>query len=303
MSSIAPQHLLGAHMERELRSQPALWLRAAELATTVSTLPRPGERVAIVGCGTSWFVGQVFAALREGLGFGETDAFAASESPLAHRDYDAVILLSRSGTTSEVLKLAAELRGRTRLLGIVGDEASPLPAAVDSVIALPFADEQSVVQTRFATSTLALLRAHLGHDLEAVAAQAREALDTALGEHLITAEQLTFLGSGWSVGIAHEAALKLRESAQAWTESYPAMEYRHGPIAIAAPGRAVWVFGDAPEGLSAEVARTGAHVEDSALDPLADLVRAHQLSLARARALGVDPDAPRNLSRSVILNE
>ena len=28
----------------------------------------------------------------------------------------------------------------------------------------------------------------------------------------------------------HEAALKIREAAGAWTESYPAMEYRHGPI-------------------------------------------------------------------------
>src|SRR3712207_7559300 len=46
----------------------------------------------------------------------------------------------------------------------------------------------------------------------------------------------TFLGRGWTIGLANEAALKLRESAQAWTESYPAMEYRHGPISITAPG-------------------------------------------------------------------
>ena len=53
-------------------------------------------------------------------------------------------------------------------------------------------------------------------------------------------EQITVVGRGWTVGLAHEAALKLRESAQFWTESYPAMEYRHGPISIATTGRATW---------------------------------------------------------------
>jgi len=31
-----------------------------------------------------------------------------------------------------------------------------------------------------------------------------------------------------------------------WAEAYQAMDYRHGPIAIAAPRRAVWAFGDIP---------------------------------------------------------
>lgn len=292
----------GAHMERELRSQPEMWLRAAEIARSGTPLPEHGERVAIVGCGTSWFIAQAFAARREELGLGETDAFAASEAPVTTRDYDSVILLSRSGTTSEVLQLAAELRGKTRLVGILGDEHSPMPRAVDEVVALPFADEESVVQTRFATTALALLRAHLGDDLTPVAEQAREVLHTEPSATLVNAEQITFLGRGWSVGLAHEAALKLREAAQAWTESYPAMEYRHGPMAIAASGRAVWAFGEVPEGLEDQVTRTGAHFEHHDIDPLADLVRGHQLALARARALGVDPDAPRNLSRSVILD-
>ena len=42
-----------------------------------------GERVVIVGCGTSYFMAQSAAALREEAGLGETDAFAASEFPWA----------------------------------------------------------------------------------------------------------------------------------------------------------------------------------------------------------------------------
>ena len=112
---------------------------------------------------------------------------------------------------------------------------------------------------------------------------------------------MTFLGRGWTVGLAEEAGLKLRESAQFWTEAYPAMEYRHGPVSIASSGRAVWALGDVPDGLEAEVAATGAHFEHRSIDPLAELVRVHRLCLRKARDNDLDPDHPRHLTRSVIL--
>ena len=73
-------------------------------------LPAPGERVAVAGCGTSWFMAQSYAAAREEAGQGETDAFAASEMPPGRR-YDRVLVLSRSGTTTEILQLLDRLRG------------------------------------------------------------------------------------------------------------------------------------------------------------------------------------------------
>jgi fructoselysine-6-P-deglycase FrlB-like protein len=85
------------------------------------------------------------------------------------------------------------------------------------------------------------------------------------------------------------------------------MEYRHGPVSITGPGRAVWVFGTLPDGLTEEVARTGgtlvADSPDGAgpLDPMADLVRAQRLAVAVAESHGLDPDRPRHLSRSVVL--
>jgi fructoselysine-6-P-deglycase FrlB-like protein len=39
------------------------------------------------------------------------------------------------------------------------------------------------------------------------------------------------------------------------------------------------------------------------LDPLAELVRAQRLAIAIAAARGLDPDAPRHLTRSVVLAE
>ena len=172
----------------------------------------------------------------------------------------------------------------------------------DTVIALPFADEKSVVQTRFATTALALFRASLGEDLTAAIANAQAVLDGTDDVTLGEAEQYSFLGMGWSIGLAHEAALKMRESSQSWTESYSSMEYRHGPIAIASPGRISWQFGAAPEGLQAQVEATGARFVQHAIDPMADLVRLHRVALDRAVARGLDPDQPRNLTRSVILD-
>jgi len=286
----------------EIVTQPDCWQRAAELAPALSAkLPGRGERVAVIGCGTSWFMAQSYAALREQSGQGETDAFAASEFPFGRR-YDRVLALTRSGTTTEVLRACERLRGSVPVSAITADPHTPVMDAADEIAVLDFADEQSVVQTRFATTALALLRAHLGEDLTDAIADARAALADPLAPEALAAEQVTFLGTGWTYGLAQEAALKMREAAGAWTEAYPAMEYRHGPISITGPGRVAWSFGPLPDGLAGNVAAVGGHLEHrSSVDPLAELIRAQRLAVTIATGKGYDPDRPRNLTRSVIL--
>jgi fructoselysine-6-P-deglycase FrlB-like protein len=289
------------HTSAEIATQPELWARAAALAADCAGLPSPGERVAIVGCGTSWFIGQAYAVLRERAGLGVTDAFAASEFP-GVRDYDRVVALTRSGTTTEVLRLLAEIRGTVATTAITGTPGTPIMTAADELVMLDFADERSVVQTRFATTALALLRAHVGADLDGAVRDAKEAVAWLPEPEFVAAEQFTFLGSGWSAGLAAEAALKMREAAGAWTESYPVMEYRHGPISIAAPNRVTWVFGPVPEGLAEQVAATGGTFVAGALDPMAELVRVQKLAVAIAESRGLNPDEPRHLTRSVVLD-
>ncbi|MGZ4199553.1 MAG: SIS domain-containing protein, partial [Thermoleophilia bacterium] len=169
----------------EIESQPACWRRAAGLAgepEVGAALPEHGVDVAVVGCGTSFYIAQAYAATREARGLGRTDAFAASEFP-TDRAYAVVVAISRSGTTSEVAALLAELSsiaaseppgrtaseppGRTASVLLTAVADSPCARFADNVILLHFADEESVVQTRFATSALVLLRASLGDDAEA----------------------------------------------------------------------------------------------------------------------------------------
>ncbi|MCX4460176.1 SIS domain-containing protein (plasmid) [Streptomyces sp. NBC_01340] len=294
--------------EIEIATQPDCWRQAVALARqpdgpASASLPRPGERVAVVGCGTSWFIAQAYAALRESGGHGETDAFPASEMP-AGRAYDRVVALTRSGTTTEVLELLRRLRGRTPTTAVTAVPQAPVTGLADAVVPLDFADETSVVQTRFASTELVLLRAHLGEDLGHLPQQGRSALDEPLPAGVLEAEQFTFLGQGWAYGIAQEAALKMREAACAWTEAYPVMEYWHGPISVTGPGRVAWWFGDPaalPSGLADDITHTGGQLVALGRDPLADLVVVHRLAATLASAHGLDPDNPRYLTRSVIL--
>jgi fructoselysine-6-P-deglycase FrlB-like protein len=307
------------YVDAEIESQPDCWRRAAALARSSSNaLPTAGQRVAVVGCGTSWYMAMAYAALRERAGHGETDAFQASEFPMG-RPYDRILAITRSGATTEVVDLLAALRQRTPTTVLTSDpDAVAVRLATDSVV-MPFANERSVVQTRFATSALALLRAHLGEDLDPIAADAEVTVRAPLPIDPSHVDQVTFLGRGWTVGLAQEAALKCREAAIMWAEAYPAMEYRHGPISIACPGRVVWAFGEIPDSLAEDVEATGAALilgrtnglytalgrwaaGRKPLDPMADLILAQRFAVAIAVNHGLDPDAPRHISRAIVLS-
>lgn len=285
----------------EIESQPRTWLLAAELAAAAAaTFPARGSRVAFVGCGTSYYIAQTLAVLWESAGHGEADAFAASEMPSGRR-YDWVVPISRSGTTTEVVRTLGELPSGTATLAICAVADTDVPRSTDRTIILEFADEESVVQTRFATSVLALFRGHLGADVEALAQAGSAALADPLPEELLDADRLVFLGTGFGVGLAYEAALKVREAAGAFSEAYAAMEYRHGPLSATTPDTVVWILGSIGPTLKASILAAGGSIVDSGRDPMAELVRIHRAAVSLALDRNLDPDRPRHLSRSVIL--
>jgi fructoselysine-6-P-deglycase FrlB-like protein len=285
---------------QEVETQPSCWRQAVEMAFAVgNVLGGVGERVGVAGCGTSLFIARAYAALREASGDGETDAFPASEFPRTRR-YDRIVTITRSGTTTEVLQLLERLRGSPRTV-ITADSGSPAASAADACIALHFADERSVVQTRFATSTLALVRARLGEDLARVIADGERALADPLPIEPTAFEHVVFLGHGWSIAIAEEAALKLREATRTYTDAYPAMEFRHGPISLAGDRSLVWILGSPDPAVAEDAAGTGATVRIGTLDPMAELVLVHRMAITLAGSKGLDPDHPLHLTRSVVL--
>jgi glutamine---fructose-6-phosphate transaminase (isomerizing) len=239
--------------------------------------------------------------LREQGGHGLTDAVIASEMPSRLRDYDRVIAISRSGTTTEVSQALASLPAGLPVTAVLGELGTPVAEFSTDIIDLSYADERSVVQTRFPTTLLTLLRASLGaseESIEQLVGDARTVLAEPAAEEF--PRQLVVLASGWSVSLAQEAALKCRESAGMWAEAYAAGEYRHGPLSVAAPGTLVWAMTPLTEIQTRAISDTGARIHHGHYDPQVELVALQKQAVAWAASRGRDADLPIHLSRSVV---
>ena len=234
---------------REIASQPAIWREA--LAGHAEPRDRAAHACRASACSCSAaapraFVAESFAALREQAGFGVTDAAYASE-PWPWRDYDRVIVLSRSGTTTEVLEaldrvpagVRTDRRHRRRRLA-----RSPTAPTTCCCSTSPTRSRSCRPASRRRSSLLA--RAAFGEDVSALPGRGGGGpRPPARHRRRRPLDHFVYLGSGWTYGLAQEAALKIREAAQAWSESYPLLDYRHGPLAVADAGSLVWIFGAA----------------------------------------------------------
>jgi fructoselysine-6-P-deglycase FrlB-like protein len=295
--SRAPDEL-GADMAAEIASQPEVWARVlSEPAAVLGLLPGPGQAVAAVGCGTSYYIGAAYARQRDRQG-AATRAAIASEFGGPARG-ETLLLISRSGTTGDVLRIAERYRDEVRVVGVLGTPDSPLAPACHDVVMLDYADETSLVQTRFATSALTLLRRSLGEDLSALPGAARAALAVPVDGYAASFRHFVFLGSGAAMSLAAEAALKCIEASGAWAEAYATGEYLHGPVSAAGAGSLVWGLSPVPDQVARVVASTGATLRQPASDPQVELVICQRLALALALVAGRDPDHPPYLNRSV----
>ena len=291
----------GALTTAKLTSQPEIWSEALNLPIDqLQLLPGAGERVLAIACGTSYYIGDSYAYLRGDAGLGRTRGAIPSELTWLDDD-EHIVIISRSGTSADAVELVERFGGTHRITAVLGDIDTRLGELCKGrIVHLGFADEQSVVQTRFATTALTILRASLGEVPSTLIDDARTALRVDLPADPSEIRQVVFLGHRWSVGLAHEAALKVRESAGTWTEAYPVWEDQHGPISCAGPGSLVWMLGEFPDVVADDVRLTGATVYSNDLKPQANLVIAHRLAVALAREVDRNPDTPPFLNRSVI---
>jgi len=292
-----------SHYAQELRTQPSIWRQAAGLAASSSLLlPSHGVRLVVGGCGTSYYVASAFAVLREQSGHGETDAVVAATGT-SLREYPAALALSRSGTTTDVVSWLQGHNPGTERFAIVGTPHTPVAELVKEPLLLTFADEKSIVQTRFATATLALLRASLGEDIAPLADGAESVLEQGAPFPPGRFRQFIFLGEGFAAALAEEAALKMRETAGVWAEGYLASQYLHGPIGAATSSTVVWALGPMDPHTADRIRQTDAELWVTASDPQVELVRVHLQAEVEAADRGRDIDQPPYLARSVILTD
>jgi glutamine---fructose-6-phosphate transaminase (isomerizing) len=246
---------------QEILSQPATWLETArrlepsgELFDGFHALSKEGPWL-FVACGSSYYLSRTIAAQWAKLLQVRCAAVPASE--LLFAPYDVlqrtgarqVVLVSRSGKTTEVLRAAEWLKAnaKVRTLGVTCNIDSALEATCDHVLKLPWADEKSMVMTRSFTSIL-LLFERLGATLagDAALVTALEGLPEKTTKWLgANADKIrafaakrrfadyVFLAQGTHYWLAQEAALKLTEMSSSYAQAYHTLEFRHGPKSIA----------------------------------------------------------------------
>ncbi len=243
------------------------------------------------------------------------------------------LAVSQSGQSPDIVAAAEMARqGGALTLALTNDPASPLAAASDHTLALHAGPERAVAATKtFVNSAVAglwllaewaddtalrgAIRA-LPETLEAATRQDWPDLQRALSDH----HSLYCLGRGPAYAMACEAALKFKETCQIHAEAYSSAEVLHGPVSIVAPGFPVLALAVADEAepiiaqTADQIAAKGAAVfitstksKAHALpaprtghpltDPIALITSFYAMVEATARSRGIDPDAPRHLSK------
>lgn len=200
----------------------------------------------------------------------QTGCVTASASPSVESIYAVplqlrgalYLVISQSGASPDLLRSAEAARqAGARVVALVNAEDSPLAALADTVVPLQAGPERSVAATKSFIGSLAAvlhLVAHWRQDkalLETVhylPERLRQAfaLDwSPLVDGLVDAQNLFVLGRGYGLGVAQEAALKLKETCAVHAEAFSSAEVRHGPMELIGPRLPVLMFAQEDDAL------------------------------------------------------
>jgi glucosamine--fructose-6-phosphate aminotransferase (isomerizing) len=243
------------------------------------------------------------------------------------------LAISQSGRSPDILAAAeAAQRSGARLVVLVNDEDSPLARMADVLLPLRAGQERSVAATKSYIASLAAVvqlvagwakDKELGQALANAPGLLRTAWEadwSAVGELLSDARGLYAIGRGLGLAVAHEAALKFKETCGLHAEAFSAAEVRHGPMALIGPDFPLLVFrqsdatGDGTDAFVAAMVGEGNHVlvasssatpgirlptpaAHPAIEPLLQIQSFYRAANALALRRGFDPDRPRHLAK------
>ncbi len=342
----------------EILSQPKIWgetekhlIRSGTLQT-LAEIFSPRSPWLFVGCGSSYYLSRLIAALWTKYFYIPATAVPASEllfapeETLRRTGAEQVVLMSRSGETTEVLRAAELLQAHKTVqsLGVTCNPESILEKLCTHAFKLTWADEKSVVMTRSFTAILLSFQRlalqfvgdnQLSAALDQLPAKGQAWLDTNARKIQQFAgkqkfKDYVFLGQGVNYWLAQEAGLKVTEMSASYAQVYHSLEFRHGPRSIAGPDTLITFFmSDVAQeaetklcgelkGLKAatcvivnratpELKKHADLLIELALDGpefaryAVSAIPAHLLGTSIGLRKGLDPDAPKNLTRAVVL--
>lgn len=167
-----------------------------------------------------------------------------------------VIAISQSGRSADLLRASEDAKAKGAfLIALVNDTESPLGALGEVTIPVLAGPERSVAATKSYIATLVALT-HLAAEwsqdralLEAlggigdVLRSASRADWSPAAVALAGSESLLVLGRGYTLPIASEAALKLKETSGLHAEAFSVAEVAHGPMTLVGWRDPVLIFG------------------------------------------------------------
>ena len=307
--------MLGQHMEREIREQPAILSGAAYAEALAPLNARTFDMVLLVARGSSDHAA-LFARYLIEVHLGIPVSLAAPSvltrfgSRVRYRNCLGVGI-SQSGAAPDIAEVLEALRADGHLtVGITNTAGSRLASCVDVPLLLAAGEERALAATKtYTASLLAVLGlvGALGAALPPPAlpgdewvARCEEEARAASGAVLRNAPVFA-LGRGYGFASAHETALKLMECALIPCKAYSTADFEHGPKALAGHGSAAVSFeGDRP-GLAEQgceiVVAPSQDLVPNEYRPIWDAIFGQWIALHAARARGLDPDAARHLSK------
>jgi glucosamine--fructose-6-phosphate aminotransferase (isomerizing) len=236
-----------------------------------------------------------------------------------------VVALSRSGETTETVAAAKASRAvGAKVTAITCEKASSIAGACDRLVVADTHPVEGIVMTTSASLMLLLGLELLGNGLDDGVVTAAETLlhaaDPELPRFLAGRSHFVFLGGGANYGVALEAALKLQEMSQIFSQGFHPLEYRHGPVSLIDQQSAVILLyspdtSEAEARLAGELRDKGAVVLGfggpgdvslavpvaPALIGLAALPALQLLGERAAQSRHIDTVSPRHLSKVVVL--
>jgi len=244
------------------------------------------------------------------------------------------LAISQSGRSPDIVAMQqAAQRGGALTLALTNDAGSPLAAESGHAVDIRAGSEHGVAATKtFVNSVLAGLMVLAAWTSDSALEAALQRLPGQLADAVVldwrplTADvvhkpSLFILGRGPAFAIAHEAALKFKETCNQHAEAYSAAEVLHGPVSLVGSGFPVLALAvrDAAEAMVVETADrladggAAVHVTSTkaakayrlpALDtghPLTDalalIVPFYGFVERLARDRGLDPDRPVRLKK------
>ena len=316
---------------------------------------KKARRVVITACGTAYHAGVVAKYAFEKIARMQVDVDVASEfryrNPILDKD-DIFIVISQSGETADTLSaLRLAKKEGLKVVAITNCVGSTVSREADDVIYTLAGPEIAVASTKAYTTQLLCLyllaikagklrgtlrdeeATKLLTELELIPSKVQEILD---GKEVIqkfaskqfNKDKIFYIGRQFDSATAMESALKLKEVSYMHSESFPAGELKHGPIALLDPKTLVVAIASNPDlydkigSNMVEVRARAATVlvitqDDSGafegktdeifkiptcsdtLSSLLTVIPAQLFAYYCAIQRGYDPDKPRNLAKSV----